>query len=235
MSDEAMSPRAKGIKQCFGALFAANVPPPKAFQDANEARQKAAVKSAIATWDVVLHDLHHDEILQVVTLHMARSKWWPTPADLRAIVDGIQGSAAPAIATGDEAWGRALELIGRHGVYQGQPRRLSEQPEEDEALGAAIRAVGGWGRLCAVRLDDMQARASFVRAYEATRERQRQGAETSRMLGDIAPGLMARLGALMREPTRGLPGPAGGGGASEGRPQGERGAGGALPRDGGGE
>ena len=227
-------PSSRAIRDAFAALISAGIQPPSPMKQEELPRRLAAIASVSATWEVILHDVDDTELRELICLHMAQSAWWPRPADLRALLQRFE-PPTPAIATGDEAWGRALELIGRHGVYQGAPKRLSEQPEEHEALDAAIRAVGGWGRMCAIRLDDMQARAAFARAYEATRERQRQGAETSRMLGDMAPGLMARLGALMREPTRGLPGPAGGGEASEGRPQGERGAGGALPRDGGGE
>ena len=227
-------PSSRAIRDAFAAMISAGIQPPKPFNQEEQSRRIAAIASVSATWEVILHDVDDTELRELITLHMATSAWWPRPADLRALLQRFE-PPAPAIATGDEAWGRVLELVGRHGSYQGQPRRLSEQAEEDEALGAAIRAVGGWGRLCAVRLDDMQARAAFARAYEATRERQRQGAEAVRMLGDMAPGLMQRLGAMMREPTKGLPGPSDGPGGSEGRPQGQRGAGGALPRDGGGE
>ena len=180
-------PTTRAIREAMTALSAAGYPVPASWSSFEAGpRRQQLMASAVASWEIVLHDVSDLELGVAVTLWMSRSQWWPKPAELRALVDAGRPPRDPlagyAITTGDEAWGAAMELVGRHGWYAGQPARLAAREEDHQALEAAIRSVGGWRALCETRTDDSQRRASFVRAYEAARSARLARLETGRML-----------------------------------------------------
>lgn len=108
----------------------------------------------------LLEDLPYDVVLQAAKIHGTRSKWCPTPSELREI---IANQAVPAIPAG-EAWEVVQKQIRKNG-YAG----YDQCAFGDEAIDAAVRRVG-WRRLC---LDEDQKfiRRDFDQALEAAQER----------------------------------------------------------------
>ena len=104
--------------------------------------------------------------LQIITT----SKWFPSAAELRATAFELieRGEGVP---DAYQAWTQVLGEIGRVGHF-GRPEWTHE------AVGATVKAIGGWGYLC--MSENMVAdRARFVEAYGMMVKRER---ETMRML-----------------------------------------------------
>lgn len=92
-------------------------------------------------------------------------KFWPRPADF------LKHSGTPSreeLAL--DAWGSLLDAIREHGAY-------TSVKFDDPALGATVRVLGGWVRLCDTPAEQMHAftRSAFLKAYEVHAVRDRDG------------------------------------------------------------
>jgi hypothetical protein len=72
-----------------------------------------------------------------------------------------------------------LALVTRFGSYR-PPVTYHDDPASNEALTRALRAIGGWSRLCSTTADDFGTPAAFRRAFTAVLE---QSADTQRAGG----------------------------------------------------
>ncbi len=129
----------------------------------------------------LLEDLQYEAVLRAARIHGIRSKWCPTPAELREIIDE---SKAPNISTG-EAWEVVQKQIRRHG-YDAWENCLFG----DEAILAAVKAVG-WRRLCYDDNSQGYVRRDFDLALVRAQERSRKEIQTGSVDAISAPHLAA--------------------------------------------
>lgn len=95
---------------------------------------------------------------QAARAHVGASKYWPTVAELVAILRAAEG---PDV-TPEAAWEEVQHAIRRYGPYQPHP------PWSHPAIERAVEAVGGYVWLCACDGDQLGvARAHFYRHVEA--------------------------------------------------------------------
>ena len=137
----------------------------------------------------LLEDLPYELVLQAAKIHGTRSKWCPTPAELREV---IAEKAAPAVPAG-EAWEIVQKQIRKNG-YAG----FSDCDFGDEAITLAVKTVG-WRRLC---LDEDQKfiRRDFDQALETCQERVRKDVQT----GAAGVALPQPAGEIVQLPRRGV-------------------------------
>ena len=124
----------------------------------------------LTAYHAVLADLDV-ALLKAATLHIAAtSKWFPAASEIRAAAFELV-EQAEGVPDAYQAWTQVLSEIGRVG-------RSGRPGWTHEAVGATVKAIGGWGYLC--MSENMVAdRARFVEAYGMTVKRER---ETMRML-----------------------------------------------------
>ena len=127
----------------------------------------------------LLEDKRYEEVLAAAKIHGMRSKWCPTPAELRDI---IAEQNTVAISHG-EGWDQVRRQILRHGV-SGYADATFEHP----AVAEAVRAVG-WKRLCLEETKYMI--PEFNKALDAAQQRQRRDVQdgTAALVGDMANGV----------------------------------------------
>ena len=135
----------------------------------------------------LLEDLPFDVVLQAAKIHGTRSKWCPTPAELRAIIAEM---AVPKIPAGD-AWEIVQKQIRRHGYAD-----FASCDFGDPAITSAVRAVG-WRRLC---LDEDQ---KFIRReFDEALERAQAEAVTKAQTGSAGAALLNGEAEIVHLPRR---------------------------------
>lgn len=130
-----------------------------------------------------LSDLPAAAVMQAASIHVRRSKWAPTPAELRDIVTEQAGAAMPA----GDAWERTLKLVRRHGRDYGADAMAELERNGETAILDAVRAVG-WRRICDEDVTKGYLRRDFDQAYEAAVKRERTEAQVGQL---DAPALRA--------------------------------------------
>jgi len=98
-------------------------------------------------WVVALADVSLPDAAAAALSWAAESKWWPTPAELRARLP----RRSLAELSGQGSW-EVLRLgLRRHGFYD-PPRSLGGSGWDWEAdskrIAAAVQALGGWPAVC---------------------------------------------------------------------------------------
>ena len=114
----------------------------------------------------LLADLEHDQAVAAVRRVLAKSKWWPSIAEIREEYAGAAVDLVPA----EVAWGEVLEQVRRCGRYK-QPAWSSPQLEQ------AVAAIG-WEAICTSQVGDSAIRAQFREAYRAMADRARMDVQT---------------------------------------------------------
>lgn len=114
----------------------------------------------VAAYHLALDDLPCEAVQAAVREALRTLKFFPTPAELRAIVaDKLLG-----LPTAEEAWGEVAAQIRECGVYRTPAWSCA-------AVQAAVRAIG-YRNLCMTEIDDLPGqRAHFYRTFDAYRER----------------------------------------------------------------
>ena len=131
----------------------------------------AAISATAKGWAWILDDIESRDVLGALKRHLATSKWLPTPAEIRTIVDE---AAHGRRRNGGDAWGDVRREIGRAGRYRA--------PRFDDAITALAVSRLGWVELCDSE-NAVADRARFIELYDrlaATSRREEQ----SPMLGD---------------------------------------------------
>lgn len=135
------------VREAFVLLRGMGVAPPDG----------ANVQVLIALWLAHLGHLEPGQLKAAATLWGGRSRFWPTPAELKAEL----AKAIPASTTSaDGAWVALLEAVRRHGSYS-PPKCLGgnewDFPEHLRApMAMQVRAVGGWKAVCLWNEDELQ-------------------------------------------------------------------------------
>lgn len=135
---------------------------------------KEPSKPLLEAYWMVLGELPIDGFKRAVSSALRSCKFMPSPAELREFA-GDESIGLRAI----RAWQAVRRAIREHGIY-------SAVSFDDPAINAAVRAVGGWRRLCS---EDSEQMDRFV-----SREFDRLYREFS--TSDLRPGEAASLHGL---------------------------------------
>lgn len=99
--------------------------------------------------------------------------WWPTVGDLLKLIPAKAETSAEEhyeILTQKVNYYNPPEIKGKKGKW-----KLSEEPEECEALEHALYCLGGWEKFCLIEDDeDAFRKKEFVEYYNAFRTQQKQ-------------------------------------------------------------
>lgn len=123
-----------------------------------EVRRIQLTPDALRMWIDALSDLSRDEISECIRRFNRESTEYPTPAAVRRYAGATAASLDDRATV---AWCIVRREISRTGAY--------ESIEFDDLMtNAAIRAIGGWERLCEVETDQIQWKErEFLAAYRA--------------------------------------------------------------------
>lgn len=121
----------------------------------------------------LLGDLPFQAVIDAAQIHGRRSKWCPTPAELRDI---IAEQTVPETTPG-EAWALVKKQMARYGLA-----RYGEWEFDDPAIADAVKAAGV-SHLCTS--EEQYARRDFEKALTDAQERRRRGVQD----GTAAPAL----------------------------------------------
>jgi hypothetical protein len=111
---------------------------------------------SLRMWIDAFSDMTPQGIEMAIRRFNRESTDYPTPAAVRkyAGVEGLNDEQRASI-----AWGTVRKTIAQYGAYY-------SIAFDDAVIHAAIRAIGGWERLCETPHDQMQwKQKEFVRAY----------------------------------------------------------------------
>jgi hypothetical protein len=142
----------------------------------------------VPAYHLALEDLPYEAVRAAVREALQSLKFFPTPAELRAIIsDKLLG-----LPSAEEAWGEVTTQVRECGVYRTPTWSCG-------AVQAAVRAIG-YRNICMTEVDDLPAqRAHFYRTFNAYRERALKDAD----LGAVWSG--GERPALAMPPERGTP------------------------------
>lgn len=117
-------------------------------------------EGALLIYARALSELEPSEVNAAMLMLLKTSKFWPSVAEIfdaaKTIRERVEGSAIPSAA---DAWGEAISLVKKHGVYK--PWEYS-CPEVEEA----IEKFGRY-ELCMIEENAVNtARAQFMRMYD---------------------------------------------------------------------
>lgn len=129
----------------------------------------------------LLHDKAYDEVLAAAQVHGMRSKWCPTPAELREI---ITEQLVP-IVSGGEGWQVVTKQIGKHG-YTG----WDSVDFGSDAILEAVKQVG-WKRICQDDNSQGYVRRDFETALKNVQERMRRDVQSG--AAELAGGEIVQL------------------------------------------
>lgn len=136
--------------------------------------------AVVDTWAAMLADTPADAALAALERSSLRGDAWPPPVG-RLVLDASRLAGRPVAPAPDAAWDEITAALGAVGRY-------ALPVWSHEAIGDAVRAMGGWRALCDSS-NAMADRAHFLRLYEPIAERA--------TLAVVAPpALRARLAAL---------------------------------------
>lgn len=105
---------------------------------ANGPSTEKEIATMMEAWTEYLDDFDDDDLKLTLRAHVDTSRWWPTPADLRA----LRPNATP---TPEQLWDAILERVrspGRFGATDGS-RRVHVADFLGEREQEALRSIGG--------------------------------------------------------------------------------------------
>jgi len=132
---------------------------------ANAPSTEKEIATMMESWAEYLDDFSDDDLKAALRAHVDSSRWWPTPADLRALRPN-----APSAPTPEQLWDRIMERIRCPGHYMAQDgsQRVAFGDLLDADQQAALRSIGG---ARAIQLADnpwtiKELRAQWLRAVQ---------------------------------------------------------------------
>lgn len=128
-----------------------------------------------AYW-LALSDLTLDQLKHAVGVALREHRWMPKPAELRSIaLSGSVDGDAMALAS----WSALLEAVRTVGPYK-------SVDFGDPTTHAAIRAVGGWQRVCDATSDELHRfiRRDYLAAYNGLACKAMSDEATAVLIGD---------------------------------------------------
>ena len=143
--------------------------------------------ATVAAWEIALDDVFGPEFQKASQDWAKSSRWWPTPADLRALVPRLAAGGL-ALEEADAETGRDYwpEVVRQAGSIGRSHPRWAEQLAarigitDIERLSQAIEASGGWQALC--NADHDAQRARMGKRFAAAWDRQGRAAQVHRQI-----------------------------------------------------
>lgn len=121
----------------MGRLKALGIDPPVTAQPA----------ALVELWAFALADVSLPDAAAAALSWAAESKWWPTPAELRARLP----RRSLAELSGQGSWEALRVGLRRHGSYD-PPRSLGgsgwDWETDAKRIAAAVQSLGGWAAVC---------------------------------------------------------------------------------------
>jgi hypothetical protein len=118
----------------------------------------------IRVYTIMLQDLDPDILVEVIKLHLATNKFFPSVAELREeyakIIERASRTPTPI-----EAWGEVVRQMERTGSYR--------RPTFSNPLIEKVVNYMGWETLC-LSENPVADRAHFMKAYETVLNRERE-------------------------------------------------------------
>ena len=142
--------------------------------------------ATVQLWEMMLSDLDVHTAQKAAMIHMSRSVYPPTIADIREAASRITG---PQIMDAIEAWAQVTKAVRLYGYYR-QQEALTSMSEEV----AHMVKNFGWQEICMNDNPDTL-RAQFRMAWETQNKRKKEGSLFAPELSALLemPTLMKRL------------------------------------------
>lgn len=119
-------------------------------------------RSLVKTYHLVLRDIDDSLIESALAAWLAKSKWFPKPAELR---EEAFNSIKRCYLSADEAWAMVLHRAETHGFYR--------KPEFDDEIVEQAANLTGWRDICYTEYSQLHyVRNRFERIYTSLVERQ---------------------------------------------------------------
>ena len=159
------------------ALIAAAYPRDKAFAEASP--------TMIDMWAKLLADIPLQVVEQALAAHVSTSPFPPAIAEIRGWACG----GGPGD-TAQEAWGKVMLAIRRHGIYE--PKQARELMGAD-VWQVLLQVFPTWERICVS--ENVEAdRAHFFKAWEARERREKLRTQLPQNVQAALPGDRRLLG-----------------------------------------
>jgi len=130
--------------------------------------EKNDLKLKIETWLDFLGDYDY-KVVQIATKKIVSQKIWPpTPGE---IMKEIEKTKQPEQISGQEAWGRVIELVRRYGCIYGENKIMEKLSEE---MKKAVISVGGLQVIGMSQENDTYLMNNFIKAFESITERAKE-------------------------------------------------------------
>ena len=122
------------------------------------------------TWYMFLEDYNYSIIRTAAKKIVIEKEWPPTPGEIVKQIEKIQMSDEDRL-SGQEAWGKVIELIRRYGVQYGREKILENITETSKE---AIKAVGGLRTIGMSDENETFLMNNFIKAYESFNKRKKE-------------------------------------------------------------
>ena len=143
-------------------------------------------EDTVLLWEMMLSDIPLETAKSAIQIHISRSVYPPTVADIRDAAARITG---PQIMDAIEAWAQVTKAVRLYGYYR-QQEAIASMSEEV----AHMVKNFGWQEICMNDNPDTL-RAQFRRAWETQNKRKKEGSLFAPELSALLemPTLMKRL------------------------------------------
>lgn len=136
-------------------------------------------EGALLIYARALSELEVSEINAAMLMLLKTSKFWPSVAEIfsaaKSIRDRVQGTGIPSAA---DAWGEAIRLVKKYGIYKPWEYSCREVEETVERFGRM--------ELCMIEENAVNtARAQFMRMYDQVVSRIQMDRETDAVLNRL--------------------------------------------------
>lgn len=125
----------------------------------------------VNTWHDFLSDYSSGEVMPATKKLISEKEWPPTPGEIMKQIEKLKMSEEDKI-SGQEAWGKLINLIRKHGVMYGGSKKILENITE--ASKEAIRALGGLRIIGMSDENETFLMNNFIKAYDSFRDRKQE-------------------------------------------------------------
>jgi hypothetical protein len=131
---------------------------------------KEDTKMLQGTWMMFLKDYDYKLVSTATKKIVVEKEWPPTPGEIVKQIEKIQMSDEDRL-SGQEAWGKVIELIRRYGVQYGREKILENITETSKE---AIKAVGGLRTIGMSDENETFLMNNFIKVYESFNKRKKE-------------------------------------------------------------
>ena len=122
------------------------------------------------TWYMFLEDYDYSIIRTAAKKIVIEKEWPPTPGEVVREIEKLKMPDEEKL-SGQEAWGKVIELIRRYGVQYGREKILENITETSKE---AIKAVGGLRTIGMSDENETFLMNNFIKVYESFNKRKKE-------------------------------------------------------------